>query len=85
MHPSDPVSDRDRQSTETSASSSYRWVQMARIKPSVSAWGNTREGPVLWWGRLTRATCRQRPRRWSASFKSSSGIIMCAREDLGTV
>lgn len=74
---SDCVPDHGRQNTETSVSSSSRWVQTARIKPSVSAWGNTKAAPVLWWGRLTPATYRPRPRRWSASFRSSSGAFIC--------
>lgn len=64
-----------RKSTETSASSSFQRVQTVRIRPSVSAWENTKAAPALLSGRPRRAMSQPRPREWSASFRSSSGII----------
>lgn len=47
---------------------------MVKIRPSVSVWGNTKVAPALLWGPLIRAMSQQRPKKLSASFRSSSGI-----------
>lgn len=65
-----------RRSTGTSVSSSSQWERTARIRPSVSAWGNTKAAPAPWSGRPSRATSQPRPNGWSASSRSSSGTLV---------
>lgn len=65
-----------RRSTGTSVSSSSQWERTARIRPSVSAWGNTKAAPAPSSGRPSRATSQPRPKGWSASSRSSSGTLV---------
>lgn len=62
-----------RQSTETSVNSSFPRARMAKTRPSVSAWENTKVAPAQLWVPQRRAMCRPRPKGWSANFRSSSG------------
>lgn len=74
--PSSPLSSSlGRRSTGTSVSSSSQWEQTARIRPSVSAWANTKAAPAPSSGHPSRATSRPRPKGWSASSRSSSGTL----------
>lgn len=63
-----------RQRTGTSVNFSSPWVQMVKIRPSASAWENTKVDPALLSGPMTRATSHWRPKGWCASFRSSSGM-----------
>lgn len=62
-----------RQRTGTSVNFSSPWVQMVKIRPSASAWENTKVDLALLSGPMTRATSHWRPKGWCASFRSSSG------------
>lgn len=63
-----------RQRTGTSVNFSSPWVQMVKIRPSASAWENTKVDPALLSGPMTHATSHWRPKGWCASSRSSSGI-----------
>lgn len=65
-----------RRSTGTSVSSSSQWEQTARIRPLVSAWGNTKAAPAPSSGHPSRATSQPRPKGWSASSRGSSGTLI---------
>lgn len=56
-------------------SSSSRLGQTARIRPLVFVWGSIKEAPVLWWDQQRLAMFQQRPKGWSANFRTLLGIM----------